>query len=407
MLVLLSFALVLVATVLLVLGLLSDDGLLLIYLSIGSSVLAAVVLLVALRVNRPRQEVAAGRPAPLPDPEPAREPALVGAAPGTVDETAVAPVAPVAASAAPSGGAEWQAVDQDTWSADDGWDEEVDFPIADYDTLTTGQILPLLPQLYADEIDVVEERERATKGRAEILAKLAQLRSAGEAGSEDPLASYTEPADSQPAPTPADDPWFPIEDYESLSAAQIRPLLRELDGEELAMVRSRELSLGRRQTLLDEIDHLAGHAGEPSPSEAPASGEATAAPTARTAASAAPAKRAAAKRVPTTAATTGATAKKPAASKATVARKATPAKASPATKKAAATKKASPAKQAAAKKATAAKKAAPATKAAAAKKATPAKKTAAAAKKTTAAAKKTATKKATPAKKSAAKRSGR
>ena len=68
MLVLLSFALVLVATVLLVLGLLNDSGLALIYISIASSVAAAVVLLIALRLNKPRAERAeAARP--LPEPE--------------------------------------------------------------------------------------------------------------------------------------------------------------------------------------------------------------------------------------------------------------------------------------------------------------------------------------------------
>src|SRR3954453_2439514 len=80
-LVLLSFALVLVATVLLVLGLLNDDGLTLIYASIGASVLAAVVLIVALRRNKP-QEVRAEAPTPLPVDEPASAPATsIDAAP--------------------------------------------------------------------------------------------------------------------------------------------------------------------------------------------------------------------------------------------------------------------------------------------------------------------------------------
>src|SRR5690606_38991173 len=112
-----------------------------------------------------RQESARTAPMPLPDPEP--EPALVGASQASSTLLATEEAAP--APAAESG--EWLAGDQDAWAADDAvegddWDGEVDFPIADYDTLTTGQILPLLPQLYADEIDVVEERERATKGRA-------------------------------------------------------------------------------------------------------------------------------------------------------------------------------------------------------------------------------------------------
>jgi len=64
-LVLLSFALVLVATVLLVLGLLNDDGLTLIYASIASSALAAIVLIVALRRDKP---VESGTDAPAPPP---------------------------------------------------------------------------------------------------------------------------------------------------------------------------------------------------------------------------------------------------------------------------------------------------------------------------------------------------
>jgi len=67
-LVILSFALVLAATVLFVLGLLNDDALTLIYLSIASSVAAAVVLMVALRGNKPRAELNA-LPEPLPTPE--------------------------------------------------------------------------------------------------------------------------------------------------------------------------------------------------------------------------------------------------------------------------------------------------------------------------------------------------
>ncbi len=54
MLVLLSFGLVLVATVLLVLGLLVGEGLGLIYASIGLSALAAILLVVAVRVAKPK-----------------------------------------------------------------------------------------------------------------------------------------------------------------------------------------------------------------------------------------------------------------------------------------------------------------------------------------------------------------
>jgi len=303
-LVLLSFALVLVATVLLVLGLLNDDGLTLIYISIASSVAAALVLMVALRLNKPRAERTTA-PRPLPEPEPVP---------------------------AGGGGSEWSA-SKDEWSSDESWDEggEVDFPIADYDELTVAQILPLLPQLYADEIGIVEARERSTKARPTILEKLAQLRG------DEPAAAGTSAKPT--APPSAADEWFPIEDYESLSAAQIRPLLGELDDDELALVRTRELSLGRRPSVLYEIDRRLG------------------APAAKSSTRKAPAKKS--------------TAKKTAATKsASAAKKATPAKKAP-------TKKAAPAKKAAAKKAAPAKKAAAPAKKTAAKKAAPAKKTAA------------------------------
>jgi hypothetical protein len=261
-LVLLSFALVLVATVLLVLGLLNDDGLTLIYISIASSVAAAVVLLVALRMNKPRTEARALEPSPIPEPDVVPVPAAASVATGADDAAATEPET-----------SEWLAAEQDAWPATDTWEEgeEVEFPIADYDTLTVGQILPLLPQLYADEIDVVEERERLTKARPQVLAQLAELRGASAAAEvADPLATYTEPA----ATTTWDDEddWFPIEDYESLSAAQIRPLLSELDPEELALVRTREVSLGRRRSLLDEIDRQLGvtPAAAPATAKAPA-----------------------------------------------------------------------------------------------------------------------------------------
>jgi hypothetical protein len=73
-LVLISFGLVLVATVLLVLGLVQDSGLTLIYVSIGCSLLAGIILVVATRVNRPKPESIAAGPSPLPPDEPVLAP---------------------------------------------------------------------------------------------------------------------------------------------------------------------------------------------------------------------------------------------------------------------------------------------------------------------------------------------
>ena len=320
MLVLLSFALVLLATVLLVLGLLNDDGLTLIYISIASSVAAALVLMIALRLNKPKGEQRAAAPRPLPEPEPV---------PAGEDDEWVA--------ASP-------AAEKDDW-AESAWggdeDDEVDFPIADYDDLTVAQILPLLPQLYADEIDVVEARERTTKARPSILDKLSELR--GDAG--DATEAAPAPATAGRAPSGgAGDDWFPIEDYESLSATQLRPLLGELDDDELALVRERELSLGRRPAVLYEIDRRLGTAPEKASSRTSAGGrKATPAKKAGSARKA-PAKRSTAKKAATKKA---APAKKSTAKKAT-AKKAAPAKRSTAKKS---TAKKSTAKKSAAKKA--------------------------------------------------------
>ncbi|MGK2949949.1 MAG: hypothetical protein ACSLFP_15360 [Acidimicrobiales bacterium] len=289
MLVLLSFALVLVATVLLVLGLLNDDGLTLIYISIGSSVAAAIVLMIALRLNRSTPEVGGrvAEPLPEPDPEPALAP--VGAA---------APAAPEAPAASTPSGGEWLASDQDAWSADDAEGEEVDFPIADYDDLTVGQILPLLPQLYTDEIDVVAERERSTKNRSAILDKLEELRggSIATAPVTAAAAPSAAPVDEVAEWRDTDDDWFPIDDYESLSAAQIRPLLDELDPAELAQVRDRELELGRRRSLLDEIDRRLAPPAKKATAKKTA--PAKKAPAKKAPAKKAPAKKAAAKKAP-------------------------------------------------------------------------------------------------------------
>jgi hypothetical protein len=300
-------------------------------------------------------------------------PALVGSSPEG------------ATSATEQESSEWLASEQESWpAAGDTWEEgdEVDFPIADYDTLTVGQILPLLPQLYADEIDVVEERERLTKARPQVLAKLAELRdtSATTAVVADPLASYTE------APATGwddEDDWFPIEDYESLSAAQIRPLLPELDAEELAMVRDKESELGRRRSLLDEIDRLLPSAAGATP---PARSAASARPTPSATAPVAPSRSAASR------SSRPATTKRGATSTST-------------SRVAGGTKKATTNKAAAARKGTAAKKAAaPAKKGTAAKKAAAPAKKGTAAKKATAAKKGTAAKKATAANKGAAKK---
>ena len=289
MLVLVSFALVLLATILLVVGLLSDDGLTLIYLSIASSFTAAVVLYLAFRLAKPKGEPGSTAPSPLADDIAPQEDAptavqpAVAATPAPVAAPAVEAEAPAAAEPAPAE-ADWS--DDADWVDDDEWADDapgVEFPIADYDDLKVGEIMPLLPQLYSDELPVVLERERAGKNRSTIVARLEELAVTGtEADRLEAEAAAEAPAAEAPAPAPvapvsfaddedADEVLFPIADYDDLTVAQILPLLPQLEADELEDVRAREISGAGRKSLLTEIDrHIAGVDDEPAAAPAPA-----------------------------------------------------------------------------------------------------------------------------------------
>ena len=327
MLVLLSFGLVLLATILLVVGLLSDDGITLIYLSIAASATAAVVLWLAFRRARPADDAPAGGPAPLEDelPEVVDDTGAT-AAPSrpTTPTPAVTPAPAPVAAAQPEPEPEpvpAAAAADEAWADDTDWEvDDLQFPIADYDDLSVAEIMPLLPQLYSDELDIVHERERTTKNRSTILARLEKLKETGtEADAEDEGAEVaatderTEmpvaddptqvieaptPAPARapaPAPTPSvsllddededDAAFFPIADYDDLSVSQIVPLLSQLELDELEDVKAREQAGANRSTLIAEIDrYLDGELeafswdeGEAAPAEAPASRPAPAA----------------------------------------------------------------------------------------------------------------------------------
>lgn len=323
MLVLVSFGLVLLATILLVVGLLTDDGLNLIYLSIGCSFVAAVVLYLAFRRARPKVEASSEPPAPL-LPEGAAEadfePAPVASAPVRGDDaTTIQPALPEPALdgavnpgatptadtepavATATGGDDW--VDDDDWA--DAGEFEVEFPIADYDELTVAEIMPLLPQLYSDELEVVAERERSGKNRTTILARLAELAATGTEAdvADEPTVTadvdeVAEGADEafapEPGPVPVaaarpapqvpslsddwdDDDLFPIADYDVLTADQIIPLLSQLEDDELDDVKAREVAGQGRKSVISEIDRQLGLVGaddawqadEPAPTRAP------------------------------------------------------------------------------------------------------------------------------------------
>ena len=165
MLVLVSFGLVLVATVLLVLGLLVDSGLGLIYASIGCSIVAGILLVVATRV-KPKAATVESESFPAASTEPMAEVTATFAPPSPTP-------APVPATAG---------------------DGEDFFPIADYDELTVAQIVPLLNELYPDEIEEVEARERQGRRRAAILNRLGELREQLKDAPADATASSLAPA---------------------------------------------------------------------------------------------------------------------------------------------------------------------------------------------------------------------
>jgi hypothetical protein len=296
---LVAIALVLIGVVTLIVGIFSDT-LFWVFISIGSTVLAGVVLYVLYRLGR-RQAV----PAPVSAPAPA---------PAITEPTPVVPVAtaadvrepePVLVGAGAGAGSEYAP------SESDG---DYDFPIAEYDELRVAEILPLLPELDAEELRTVRAREESGKARATILARIDDL-------------AVSAPAAFAPAAAPASSgtatATLPIAGYDDLKVAEILPRIRRLNADELEDVAGYEESHGNRQTILNLIDSrleaLEGRAPAPAAKKAPAKKAAAT----TTKAKKAPAKKAAAK---ATKAPAKAAAKAPAKKAATKAAKA-PAKA--------------------------------------------------------------------------------
>ena len=76
-----------------------------------------------------------------------------------------------------------ESADEDAAGGGDGAaDEDYVFPIADYDDLRVSEILPLLPELDEDELQMVRQREQQGRARFSVLTRVdqlsAQLRSA-------------------------------------------------------------------------------------------------------------------------------------------------------------------------------------------------------------------------------------
>lgn len=279
MLLLLTIALVLVGAVALVIGFISGEQVP-IFISIACSLLAGAVLFAFSRMSR-RQAApaAAGGPAPLG----AAGEAAVADAVAEHDEEQPVPASgsdefeeveePVrervaagvgARAAASSGGGEW--------SADD-------FPIEDYDELLVSEILPLLTELEADELEMVHTREQDGKARATLLRRIEQLQEEG--GGEptmatarverEPVGTVARPAaivedeeEEEDLGDDEDDLMFPIEDYDDLRVSEILPLLPELYDDELELVAERERGGANRSSILNRIDELLG-GGAPAP----------------------------------------------------------------------------------------------------------------------------------------------
>ena len=357
MLVLVSFVLVLAAAVTLVVGLL-QSGLTLIYLSIACSVLAGVVLAVAVLRGRPEPRVAA---APRSFTPPARQqvPASVGApttgaqpttswsAPTTdMPESPPPPSTPppppppaptpapsddaatkaagtallgrlrsrrgqqvqeepsVAAAAAPEPEPEPSDVTMEMPVTPAGREADDGFPIPDYDRLRATELLSRLPELDRNQLEAVRDRETAGKNRFTILSRVDALLAAQEGPAwevaddeweaeadmvsdleaEEPIVLDAEPLEIEDVETvdeEEEERWeavgsieddevdelvspaaeFPIPGYDSLTVGQILPRLSDLDADELAQVRAREVEGRARGTILDRIDRLAAKSG--------------------------------------------------------------------------------------------------------------------------------------------------
>ena len=287
--VLVSFLLVLAAAVTLVIGLL-NSGLGLIYVSIGCSVAAGIVL--ALAVVRSRPERAAA-------------PAVGSERLRALEEEEAPTVTVVPTRGGRRRGAE--EVPEEAEEVEAGADGEGVFPIADYDELKVGEIVSLLPELDEDELEMVRDREEGGKNRSTILTRVEALTGAAAAASTgddwgssdrhwDSWSGDEEEPEEEEEEGAADvgeEGIFPIADYDDLKAAEVVSLLPELDDDELEQVRDREERGAARATVLNRIDQLLGVEPPPPPVKKAPARKATAK---KTTAKKAPAKKAPAKK---------------------------------------------------------------------------------------------------------------
>ena len=259
MLVLISFALVLVGAVTLVAGLVAS-GLPLIYVSIACTVTAGIVLVIAVRQSRPEPTISAAGPAPLEEAPPER---VAPAAAATAPSRAAAEAPDEAPAAAPAAVAVKEK-------------EEEYFPILAYADLSVSEIIPLLDELDAVELEMVREREVAGDGRVTVVRRIDELLeepddawapeddaadddAAGEEDlDEEEQWDDDEDDDEEGEWSDDEEEYFPIADYDDLNVSDITPLLEELDDDELEMVRDHEAAGARRASILRAVADLLG-----------------------------------------------------------------------------------------------------------------------------------------------------
>src|SRR5687768_9791252 len=230
---LVTIVLVLIAAVTLLIGIFGDS-LALIFVSIGASVLAAVVLGVVSQMTRRRPaEATAGGPAPL----------------------ATAPAEPVTAGIGPVGSAADTAATTVFTTADTaaaGAAGGLPAALADYDSLRVNDVIAKLEGLDLDELEAVAEHEESTKNRTSVLNKIDELMDALEAAE----VNAAEPVGASASATGAalGGSGFPIAEYDALDADEIVDVLGDLDMEELETVAEYEETHANRDAVLDAID---------------------------------------------------------------------------------------------------------------------------------------------------------
>ena len=284
---LVSFLLVIVATIFLLSGLFLTDSLGLIFVSIACSAVAGIVLVLAVMKSKPR-----------PSTTPAAEgEGQVSASAGLAEDSAGGRAAPARQA------------------------QSSEFPIDNYDSLEVVEVLPLLGDLEPAQLELVRQREASGRAHPWILARVDALLEAeadadtsehawapgpiGTSGQQRSLLdddiAEVEPDDSDWA-TPRDSDWaasdfpldsgsdyddlsvtrdFPIDRYDELRVTEILPLLTNLGAEDLKMVREEEAAGKARASILARIDGLLGRSAAGARSTAakrPAAGAAKKAP---------------------------------------------------------------------------------------------------------------------------------